>query len=139
MPAKDRIAYRRDWEAKNRLKMRDYARKKRAKADYKQRQKERQAGPGMWLRRTASAYRIEPAKLDEFLLRAEGRCAICCCFLIGAPREPNDLCIDHCHDRKEVRGILCRCCNMALGGFRDNLEVMLAAIDYLRRVAGPGG
>ena len=37
---------------------------------------------------------------------------------------------------KCVRGRLCQECNKALGLFKDNLEVLEAAIEYLRRFNG---
>jgi hypothetical protein len=137
MPAKDRTAYRRHWEAANRKKIRGYARAKRAKADYKRREKERYKI--RWLQRTAKIYNVTPEKLDDLILRSEGRCEICSCALIGAPRTPNDLCVDHDHEEGHARGILCRLCNMALGGLKDDLDIVIAAATYLRRVAGPGG
>lgn len=34
-----------------------------------------------------------------------------------------------------VRGLLCSCCNVAIGRFRDDTEAMARAIDYLTRTA----
>ena len=63
----------------------------------------------------------------EALLAAQGRrCAIC--------RAEEPRCVDHCHRSGTVRGILCRPCNSALGQFRDDPELVLAAIAYLREV-----
>tara|TARA_B100001996_G_scaffold35747_1_gene26620 strand:+ start:338 stop:724 length:387 start_codon:yes stop_codon:yes gene_type:complete len=42
-------------------------------------------------------------------------------------------CIDHCHETKKIRGVLCNNCNTALGLFKDNVEVMQTAIQYLER------
>ena len=38
---------------------------------------------------------------------------------------------DHCHSSGKVRGILCRMCNLMLGGARDKVEVLQGAISYL--------
>ncbi len=53
-----------------------------------------------------------------------GRCQIC-----GSTTR---IVIDHCHATKRVRGVLCHHCNIGLGGFRDNPEWMLRAIEYLK-------
>lgn len=41
------------------------------------------------------------------------------------------LCIDHSHDTKEIRGVLCHLCNLGIGAFRDNTEYLKLAIKYL--------
>ena len=42
-------------------------------------------------------------------------------------------CIDHCHDTKKIRGVLCNNCNTGLGLFKDNVRVMRIAIQYLEQ------
>lgn len=42
------------------------------------------------------------------------------------------LSVDHCHATGKVRGLLCHNCNTALGKFKDNIEVLHAAITYLK-------
>jgi len=60
----------------------------------------------------------------------EGCCAIC--------RRPtqgdhyNRLVVDHNHDTKEVRGLLCNSCNVVLGHSGDNAEVLERAAQYLK-------
>lgn len=41
--------------------------------------------------------------------------------------------VDHCHETGEVRGLLCHRCNKALGGFRDDPEVIKRAYQYLTK------
>nr|BEK65028.1 hypothetical protein KPHV_22550 [Kitasatospora purpeofusca] len=41
--------------------------------------------------------------------------------------------VDHCHGSGEVRGLLCRTCNLALGHFKDDLGRLRVAIHYLTR------
>lgn len=42
------------------------------------------------------------------------------------------LVIDHDHATGIVRGILCKQCNIALGGARDNVDILIALSDYLK-------
>lgn len=58
-----------------------------------------------------------------------GKCKIC------AVRSEN-LYIDHNHKTMNVRGLLCRDCNSALGLFRDNTEILKNAIEYLNNNNG---
>lgn len=40
-------------------------------------------------------------------------------------------CLDHCHTKLEYRGVICSYCNIGLGHFKDNKELLLNAIKYL--------
>jgi len=39
--------------------------------------------------------------------------------------------VDHCHDSKVIRGLLCRACNHAIGLMRDDPAILRAAAVYL--------
>ena len=54
----------------------------------------------------------------------KGLCAICQTQL----EESN---IDHDHTTGEVRGLLCTPCNLGIGMFKDNPDVLNRAIRYL--------
>lgn len=41
--------------------------------------------------------------------------------------------VDHDHVSGRARGVLCMLCNVALGNFGDKEEVLLRAVDYLRK------
>ncbi len=56
------------------------------------------------------------------------KCAIC--GYTNSKSYPK-LGIDHDHKTGEVRGVLCSFCNTGLGSFRDNTELLSAAIKYL--------
>lgn len=55
------------------------------------------------------------------------------CDICGKPnKNSKQVCIDHCHDTGKVRGTLCDDCNTALGKFKDNVELLQKAIQYLK-------
>lgn len=55
------------------------------------------------------------------------------CFICDSPPEENDvLCVDHCHESGNVRKLLCRKCNKALGLFNDDLNVIKKAFIYIQ-------
>jgi hypothetical protein len=58
-----------------------------------------------------------------------------CCDICGVPNLElkRNLAIDHDHITGKIRGLLCINCNMALGGFRDNPEILEKAISYLKK------
>ncbi len=68
---------------------------------------------------------------ERLLSTQENRCAIC-----NIPREQltTDLALDHCHKTGKVRGLLCQKCNRGLGHFKDNIELIKKAINYLNKV-----
>jgi len=64
----------------------------------------------------------------ERMLDAQaGVCAIC----LQPPKPGEALHVDHHDDRGGVRGLLCVCCNNALGQLREDVEVAERALDYL--------
>jgi len=65
----------------------------------------------------------------ESLLESQGnRCAIC----QTDTEPPRGWHVDHDHDTNAVRGILCGLCNKGLGHFRDDIDALSRAIEYLR-------
>ena len=67
-------------------------------------------------------------RYDEMLHEQNMCCAICG---VKAMDLPKALCVDHDHATGEVRGLLCRSCNVAIGHLRDSRELVLRAADYL--------
>lgn len=57
-------------------------------------------------------------------------CAICKSQTAGGRGEFH---ADHDHETKQPRGILCHNCNIALGNFKDNIEFLMAAVEYLKK------
>lgn len=63
------------------------------------------------------------------MLEAQGgRCAIC---RSDKPGGRGRFAVDHCHSSGRVRGLLCVACNAGLGQFRDDPDLLRAAVAYL--------
>lgn len=43
------------------------------------------------------------------------------------------LAVDHCHETNKIRGLLCSNCNRGLGLFKDSVEILQNAINYLKK------
>jgi hypothetical protein len=79
--------------------------------------------------KTKKAYGITIAERDAMLAAQEG-CAVCG---VDKPGSKKGWHIDHCHDTKKVRGILCHHCNVAAGSAKDDPVRLRAIADYLER------
>jgi hypothetical protein len=56
-----------------------------------------------------------------------------CCAICGRAAGEGKKClhVDHCHKTKMIRGLLCHNCNVSLGRFKDDINIILKAIEYL--------
>jgi 2-polyprenyl-3-methyl-5-hydroxy-6-metoxy-1,4-benzoquinol methylase len=62
------------------------------------------------------------------LYRQQELCAIC-----GEKETKNKaLSVDHCHTTSKIRGLLCSKCNVAMGAFNDDIEMLNKVIRYLK-------
>lgn len=57
------------------------------------------------------------------------RCAIC----EKPESEIGTLCLDHCHETGQIRGLLCRKCNSGIGLLGDDIDLVRSAVLYLSR------
>ena len=57
-----------------------------------------------------------------------------CCAICNDSLGQIQVNLDHCHETKLVRGILCNRCNTLLGNALDNVEILENAIKYLKKV-----
>ena len=76
-----------------------------------------------------SRYGLTGDDYEKLLDKQDNKCAIC-----GATESTgrsSKLYVDHDHETGEVRGLLCNHCNAGLGMFRDNIEALKAAVEYL--------
>lgn len=80
-------------------------------------------------------YGITHSQYQEMLKEQDSKCFLCDGpgFLMDKAKHKLNLVVDHCHTTGKVRGLLCHNCNRALGLFKDNQEVLLKAVDYLKR------
>ncbi len=103
IPSKDKAEYARGWRKANPDKARNNELKK--------------------------SFGITLNEYNRILDIQNGVCAICYkkCELY------NNLSVDHCHDSKKVRGLLCTKCNQAIGLLREDKKIMEAAINYLEK------
>lgn len=70
-------------------------------------------------------YGITIEQWDEMVIAQLGCCAIC--------GRQADLVVDHCHESKFVRALLCGTCNSGLGHFKDDPALMRVAADYIEK------
>jgi hypothetical protein len=72
--------------------------------------------------------------LEEYevkIAQQNSKCKIC-----GSTEQDGvALAVDHDHNTGEVRGLLCRTCNLMLGFAKDNISILKQSIKYLRHYA----
>ena len=74
-------------------------------------------------------YGLTPFDLASMLEAQSHKCAGCLSTIdLGKLTH-----IDHDHKTNKIRGLLCNCCNIALGGARDNPETLQRLIRYLSK------
>jgi hypothetical protein len=80
-------------------------------------------------------YGLEPGQYDAMRAAQDDRCAICQRpeTRLASNGKPKLLSVDHCHASGRVRELLCVGCNVGLGGFEDDVDLLRAAIAYLER------
>lgn len=81
-------------------------------------------------------YGITTEKYDELFDSQYGKCAICgkAGKRFTTNGRKDSLEIDHCHQKQNVRGLLCRKCNMALGLLGDSPQLLHGALAYINKI-----
>jgi hypothetical protein len=74
-----------------------------------------------------AAYNLSLEDYDKIFDKQNGVCAIC-----GKPQLTKRLFVDHSHKTGRVRGLLCSNCNFLVGFAKDNSDILIAAIHYLK-------
>jgi hypothetical protein len=72
---------------------------------------------------------VTAEQYEDMFTSQGGKCAICGSTGPGGKRVR--FCIDHCHSTGSIRGLLCVSCNSGLGYFKDDVQRLAAAIEYL--------
>lgn len=84
----------------------------------------------------ASRYGLTLEQYDAMLAQADGApCPICNTTMSITSKGPDRACVDHCHASGQVRAMICNTCNVGLGMFRDQPELLRRAAEYLERQA----
>lgn len=83
-------------------------------------------------------YGITAAEYDKLCEEAHlTGCNICGTKQNKSGRWKDRWHLDHCHATNRLRGMLCGNCNRGLGQFQDNQEIMMKAIEYLKKHSEP--
>lgn len=77
------------------------------------------------LSRIKLLYGLSNVEYYQLVQKQDNKCAIC------LSTHKNRLNVDHDHMSGHVRGLLCPSCNRGLGYFKDRLDLLELAIDYL--------
>lgn len=104
------------WSAKNKDKIEKYREQgKQKRTDYLLRQK----------------FNLTLEQYEVLLAKQNGTCAICSV----THSHGRKLSVDHCHKTGKIRGLLCAQHNTALGSFKDDINDLYKAIEYLKAAA----
>ena|ERR1700677_2456758 len=72
-----------------------------------------------------TTYGITIEQYERLKKEQNNLCAIC--------KKEAKLYVDHKHNKKQIRGLLCNACNLMLGWARDNITTLEQAYLYLNR------
>lgn len=121
------------WSAKNRDKVLEHRRQyyQKNQQRVKERlQKQKHENPEvfkLWMHRgKLKKYGLTEHSYESLKKAQNGVCAIC-----GKADKIKMLAVDHDHKSGQVRGLLCSKCNIGLGCFKDNIKLLVGAVDYL--------
>lgn len=79
------------------------------------------------------SFGISIEEYNQMLFKHDNKCAICSKPEIAKFKgKIKALAVDHCHETGKIRGLLCSGCNTALGKFKDSIELLIKAANYLK-------
>lgn len=83
-------------------------------------------------RKYYAEYGLTVSQFEELRIKQDNRCGICREVFIKTPH------VDHNHETGQRRGLLCSDCNQALGQLKEDTQVMLNMIEYIREYSTAG-
>lgn len=86
------------------------------------------AHPGHNTRLVRAKHGWSIERFDEYLNAQESCCAICGRAFESRRKEPH---ADHDHSDNSPRGLLCSNCNVGIGHFQEDPELLRLAVEYL--------
>lgn len=95
----------------------------------------RRGGDRYSLLKVLKERKVNVDQYEKILKKQGNKCAICSqpeSRIDHRKNEPMRLVIDHCHETKEFRGLICHRCNIVLGCAKDSEEILSEAIKYLK-------
>ena len=119
--------YQKKWRQENSDEISAY--QKEYQAEYRSRDDKQQ---WFWEKNLLANYGITPDDFNQMWDDQDGKCAVCFTKLTPRGRNGNSAAVDHNHETGEVRALLCRSCNHAIGQLKDSPAVLESAIRYLR-------
>ncbi len=82
-----------------------------------------------WKSDIKKKYGITDTEYFQLYESQNGVCAIC----KGHDAQGAKLSVDHCHTTNQIRGLLCRTCNVAIGYLREDINLLESSIEYLKK------
>ena len=82
-----------------------------------------------------SRFGMDKEEYNKRLNQQDHKCAICSLTIEELNDGKKRFSVDHSHLSGKIRGLLCNSCNVALGLFKDNKDLLLAAVEYLDKNA----
>lgn len=82
------------------------------------------------------SYGLSPEAYNKMAQRQNNRCALCGQletskdFRTGKART---LSVDHNHKTNKIRQLLCHRCNLGLGMFKDDIDLLQKVVKYLKK------
>jgi len=74
-------------------------------------------------------YGITIKDYNSMLEQQNNKCKLC----ENSFQQNKKIHVDHCHNTGKIRGLLCVSCNRGLGYLKDDKDLLLKAVKYLKR------
>jgi len=122
------------WNKKNTKKVNTYARdyyhnrttEKNRKYDRSEEGKQKKH-----VNRIKREFKITEDYYNNLFITQNNICAIC--LNPETSKKKKRLCLDHCHRTGKIRELLCNKCNLLLANVNDSIEILISAVNYLKK------